>query len=79
MNQEVLVLILSLIALTIVFIVILLCFSMNYTSFKNKLEKRELDDRYKKELPYIKKNSIVQVLLLKFKTDLLQLLITILL
>ena len=55
MNQEVLVLILSLIALTIVFIVILLCFSMNYTSFKNKLEKRELDDRYKKELPYIKK------------------------
>lgn len=55
MNQEVLVLILSLIALTIVFIVILLCFSMNYTSFKNKLEKRELDDRYKKELPFIKK------------------------
>ena len=55
MNQEVLVLILSLIALTIVFIVIILCFSMNYTSFKNKLEKRELDDRYKKELPYIKK------------------------
>lgn len=52
MNQDILTLILSIVALTIVFVVIVLLISMSFTRFKTKIEKFELDHKYKKELPH---------------------------
>ena len=55
MTRDVLIIILSVIALTIIFVVIILFVSMNYTSFKNKIINRKCDGLYKKDL--LKQNN----------------------
>lgn len=55
MTRDVLIIVLSIIALTIIFVVIVLFVSMNYTSFKNKIVNRKCDELYKKDL--LKQNN----------------------
>lgn len=55
MTRDVLIIVLSVIALTIIFVVIILFVSMNYTSFKNKIINRKCDGLYKKDL--LKQNN----------------------
>ena len=55
MTRDVLIIVLSIIALTIIFVVIVLFVSMNYTSFKNKIINRKGDELYKKDL--LKQNN----------------------
>lgn len=55
MTRDVLIIVLSVIALTIIFVVIVLFVSMNYTSFKNKIINRKCDELYKKDL--LKQNN----------------------
>ena len=55
MTRDVLIIVLSIIALTIIFVVIILFVSMNYTSFKNKIINRKCDELYKKDL--LKQNN----------------------
>ena len=55
MTRDVLIIVLSIIALTIIFVVIVLFVSMNYTSFKNKIISRKCDELYKKDL--LKQNN----------------------
>ena len=55
MTRDVLIIVLSIIALTIIFVVIILFVSMNYTSFKNKIVNRKCDELYKKDL--LKQNN----------------------
>lgn len=55
MTRDVLIIVLSIIALTIIFVVIVLFVSMNYTSFKNKIINRKCDELYKKDL--LKQNN----------------------
>lgn len=55
MTRDVLIIVLSTIALTIIFVVIILFVSMNYTSFKNKIINRKCDELYKKDL--LKQNN----------------------